>query len=121
ERELRLGNLDAQRDWGHARDYVRAMWMMLQQEQPGNFVIASGTSHSVRQFAQTAFECLGLDYQKYVVSDPQFYRPAEKDVLRGVANRAKTMLGWSPHYSFDALVREMVAADLKLVDKRGSD
>jgi GDPmannose 4,6-dehydratase len=115
-KELRLGNLDAQRDWGHAKDYVRAMWMMLQQDQPGNFVIASGQTHSVREFAQLAFDCVGLDYQKYVLSDPQFFRPAEKDQLRGDANRARTVLGWTPQYSFDALVKEMVEADLQLID-----
>jgi GDPmannose 4,6-dehydratase len=113
-KELRLGNLDAQRDWGHAKDYVQAMWQMLQQDEPRNYVVASGTSRPVREFAELAFGCLGLDYRQYVVSDPQFYRPAEKDVLCGDATYARTTLGWEPRYSFEALVREMVEHDMEL-------
>ena len=114
-KELRLGNLDAQRDWGHAKDYVRAMWMMLQPPRPGEYVIASGQTHSVRQFAKQAFDCVGLDYEKYVVVDPQFYREAEKQTLCGDASLARSQLGWSPRYTFDMLVKEMVDEDLKRV------
>jgi len=109
--ELRLGNLEAKRDWGHAREYVQAMWLMLQQPEPDDFVIATGETHSVREFAAAAFAEVGLDYRAYVVDDPLLYRPAEVNVLQGDFSKARRELGWSPTIRFDALVREMVAAD----------
>jgi GDPmannose 4,6-dehydratase len=111
--ELRLGNLDAQRDWGFAGDYVRAMWQMLQQDEADDFVIATGTSHSVQQLVETAFAHVGLDWRKYVVQDPALLRPAEVDHLIGDASKAASKLGWSPGVSFDALIRMMVDADLE--------
>ena len=114
-RELRLGNLDAKRDWGHAREYVDAMWRMLQQPEPDDFVIATGETHSVREFAQLAFSCVGLDYQDYVVADPAFYRPAEVDLLLGDSSKARQRLGWSPSVTFPMLVAEMVRADCAAV------
>lgn len=113
EKDLHLGNLDAKRDWGHARDYVLAMWLMLQQEQPDDYVVATGKTYSVRDFAQAAFARLGLDYRDHVVIDPQFFRPAEVQLLLGDASKAKRVLGWSPACSFEDLVNEMVDADLK--------
>jgi GDPmannose 4,6-dehydratase len=110
--ELRLGNLDAMRDWGYAPDYVEAMWLMLQQDEAGDYVIASGAPHSVREFAQAAFNQVELDWERYVVVDPQFYRPAETFILTGNAVKARTRLGWSPHVGFDELIRRMVTADL---------
>ncbi len=112
-KELRLGNLDAKRDWGYAGDYVRAMWMMLQQPEPGNFVIATGQTHSVRELCEVAFGYLGLDYRDYVVTDPRFYRPAEVDRLVGDASKAKRVLGWEPEVSFEELIKMMVDADIK--------
>jgi GDPmannose 4,6-dehydratase len=112
--EVRLGNLEAKRDWGHSKDYVRAMWLMLQQPEPRDYVIATGVAHSVREFAQGAFQAAGLDYEKHVVVDPQFYRPAEVDSLLGDAGKAKRELGWEPTVSFDELIEEMVAADRAL-------
>jgi GDPmannose 4,6-dehydratase len=111
--ELKLGNLDAKRDWGHARDYVRAMWLMLRQDEPDDYVIATGETHSVREFCELAFSFAGLDYKKYVVTDPHFYRPAEVDLLIGNAELAKTRLGWKYETGFEALVREMVDADCR--------
>ncbi len=110
--ELRLGNLDAQRDWGHARDYVRAMWLMLQQHEPEDYVIATGHTHSVRHFARLAFELVGLNYEDYVRIDPQLFRPAEVDILLGDASTAHDKLDWQPTTSFEGLVEEMVRADL---------
>ncbi|MBV8150633.1 MAG: GDP-mannose 4,6-dehydratase [Candidatus Eremiobacteraeota bacterium] len=110
--ELRLGNLDAKRDWGYAGDYVRAMWLMLQQAKPDDFVVATGHTHSVREFVEAAFACAGLDWERYVVSDPQFYRPAEVDALVGDAGKARRVLGWEPEVSFEELVEMMVRADL---------
>ena len=112
-KELRLGNLDAQRDWGHARDYVQAMWLMLQQEVPDDYVIATGRMVSVRRFADAAFSCLGLDYRDHVVTDPRFFRPAEVEVLLGDAAKAQRVLGWSPTSTVEDLVREMVDEDMK--------
>jgi len=113
EKELRLGNLDAQRDWGYAGDYVRAMWLMLQQTNPDDFVIATGRTHSVRDFVRIAFECAGLgDYQPYVKIDPRFVRPAEVDLLIGDPSKAKRVLGWEPQITFEELVEMMVRADL---------
>ncbi len=110
--QLGLGNLDAQRDWGFAGDYVRAMWMMLQQDEPDDYVIATGQSHSVRQLVEIAFTHAGLDWQQHVVLDPAFIRPAEVDHLIGDASKAKAQLGWAPTVDFAGLVTMMVDADL---------
>jgi GDPmannose 4,6-dehydratase len=115
ESELRLGNLEACRDWGHAKDYIRAMRLMLQQETPEDFVVASGESHSVREFCELAFGEVGLDYRKYVVSDEKFYRPAEVESLVGDSTRARTVLGWKPQYDFRQLIKEMVHTDVELI------
>jgi GDPmannose 4,6-dehydratase len=112
QRELRLGNLDARRDWGFAGDYVQAMWLMLQQEAPDDYVVATGESHSVNELVQHAFEYAGLDWEKYVVNDPIFKRPAEVDVLLGDASKARERLGWEPKVHFPELVRMMAQADL---------
>lgn len=112
-RELRLGNLDAKRDWGFAGDYVRAMWLMLQQDQPEDFVVATGETHSVRELVEIAFDCVGLDWQKYVVEDPAFVRPAEVDLLIGDPSKARRQLGWKPEVNFAELVRRMVFADMQ--------
>lgn len=112
-RELRLGNLEARRDWGHAKDYVRAMWLMLQQPEPGDYVVATGETHSVREFCELAFGYAGLDYRDYVVSDPELYRPAEINVLQGDATKARTVLGWQPTVRFQELVREMLEHDCR--------
>jgi GDPmannose 4,6-dehydratase len=111
--QLGLGNLDAQRDWGFAGDYVRAMWMMLQQKEPDDYVIATGVSHSVRDLVEIAFEHAGLDWQRHVVLDPAFIRPAEVDHLIGDATKARNQLGWTPNVDFRQLVTMMVDADLK--------
>lgn len=111
--ELRLGNLDAQRDWGHAADYVRAMHLMLQQSQPDDYVISTGETHSVREFCEFAFGEVGLDYREYVKVDNSFFRPAEVDLLIGEASKARTILGWQPHCGFRQLVTEMVRSDLQ--------
>ncbi|HTV11823.1 MAG TPA: GDP-mannose 4,6-dehydratase [Acidimicrobiales bacterium] len=108
-----LGNLDAQRDWGYAKDYVRAMWLMLQQDQPGDYVVATGKTHSVRQFCEIAFGHAGLDWQRYVRVDERHIRPAEVDLLVGDATRAHDVLGWGPEVSFEDLVCMMVDADIK--------
>lgn len=110
--ELCLGNLEAQRDWGYALDYVKAMWMMLQQETPGDFVIGSGETHSVREFCEIAFGYAGLDYREYVMQDPKFYRPAEVDLLISDPAKANKILGWEPSVTFRELVEMMVQADL---------
>jgi GDPmannose 4,6-dehydratase len=116
ETKLPLGNLEARRDWGHAKDYVRAMHLMLQQESPEDFVVASGESHSVREFCDLAFTEVGLDYREYVTTDENFYRPAEVDFLVGDATKARSVLGWEPQYTFPALIKEMVRHDLSAVD-----
>ncbi|MDB5297143.1 MAG: NAD-dependent epimerase/dehydratase [Phycisphaerales bacterium] len=113
--ELRLGNLDAKRDWGHAKEYVRAMWLMLQQPTPDDFVIATGKTHPVREFCRLAFAHVGLDYERYVVVDPRFYRPSEIDVLQGDATKAREVLGWQPGIGLEAIVREMVEEDLRRI------
>ncbi len=110
--ELRLGNLDARRDWGFAGDYVRAMWLMLQQPAPDDYVIATGTTRSVGDFVRAAFAVAGLDWERYVVVDPRYYRPAEVDLLVGDPAKARAQLGWEPAYSFERLVETMVIADL---------
>ena len=111
--ELCLGNLDAQRDWGYALDYVRAMWMMLQQETPSDFVIGSGETHSVREFCEIAFGSLGMDHRDYVRQDPKFYRPAEVDLLISNPTKARKVLGWEPSLTFRELVELMVQADIE--------
>jgi GDPmannose 4,6-dehydratase len=111
-RELRLGNLDAKRDWGFAGDYVEAMWLMLQRDQADDYVIATGETHSVREFLEVAFSHLGLDWQKHVVVDPKYFRPAEVDLLLGDPAKARRDLGWQPKVGFKDLVRLMVDADL---------
>jgi len=112
DKELRLGNLESQRDWGFAGDYVKAMWLMLQQDQPGDFVVATGQTQSVRRFCELAFGHVGLDYRDYVVLDERFMRPAEVDLLVGDASKARRKLGWEPKITFKELVRAMVDADL---------
>jgi GDPmannose 4,6-dehydratase len=109
---LPLGNLDAKRDWGHARDYVQAMWLMLQQDEADDYVIATGQTWSVRQFVEAAFACVDLDWRDHVVVDPRFFRPAEVQLLLGDATKATRRLGWEPTHSFTALVEEMVREDL---------
>ena len=111
--QLRLGNLEARRDWGHAKEYVHAMWQMVQQPEPDDYVIATGKTHSVRDFCNLAFGCLGLDYQKYVSIDPQYYRPAEVELLLGDASKAKEKFGWTPKISLEKLVQEMVEAEIE--------
>jgi GDPmannose 4,6-dehydratase len=110
-KELRLGNLDAKRDWGHARDYVEAMWLMLQQDSPDDYVIATGETHSVREFAETAFGLAGLDPEHYVVTAPELFRPAEVHLLVGDSSKARAKFGWKAKTSFQQLVLEMVTAD----------
>ncbi|TDX64775.1 GDPmannose 4,6-dehydratase [Methylosinus sp. sav-2] len=112
-KELRLGNIDAKRDWGHARDYVRAMWLMLQQETPDDYVVATGVTTTVRDMCRIAFAHAGLDMEAHVVIDPKFYRPAEVDILLGDSSKARKALGWAPETSLDQLIREMVDADLE--------
>ena len=119
-KELRLGNLDARRDWGHARDYVQAMWLMLQKEKPSDYVIATGQQHSVREFAEMAFSILGLDYREYVRVDSQLLRPTDVEMLVGDPSKAKKELGWSSQISFSDLVREMVEADFKTAERQGA-
>lgn len=115
---LELGNLDAKRDWGHAKDYVKAMWMMLQYKNPDDYVICTGKPHSVREFCQRAFAHVGLDCDKYVVSDSKFFRPAEVDTLQGDYSKAKKILGWEPTVSFDNLIAEMVEHDMKYLSNK---
>lgn len=111
--KLNLGNLDAHRDWGHAREYVRAMWLMLQQDEPDDYVIATGETHSVREFLDIAFGYVGLDYREYLIVDPQLYRPADVNLLLGDCTKAKECLGWTYAGSFPGLIREMVDIDLQ--------
>jgi GDPmannose 4,6-dehydratase len=115
--ELRLGNLEARRDWGHARDYVRAMYLMMQQPEPDDYVVATGTAHSVADFCERAFAEVGLDYRQYVIADERFRRPAEVDQLVGDATKAENMLGWTPEYTFNQLVSEMVQSDLETLGR----
>ncbi|MFH1080454.1 MAG: GDP-mannose 4,6-dehydratase [Pseudomonadota bacterium] len=115
--KLFLGNLEAKRDWGFAGDYVEAMWLMLQQEKPDDFVIATGETHSVREFVEKVFQKLDLDHQKYVVIDPKYFRPTEVDVLLGDSTKAKQRLGWNPKVGFDQLIDMMIAADLEQAGK----
>ncbi len=113
--KLYLGNIEAKRDWGYAKDYVEGMWLMLQQDTPDDYVLATGETHSVREFLDEAFGLVGLDWQKYVEIDPRYYRPAEVDLLLGDATKAKEKLGWTPKTTFKELVRIMVESDLKSV------
>ncbi len=113
QKELRLGNLDACRDWGFAGDYVKAMWKMMQMDQPDDYVVATGEAHSVREFCEHAFSHVGLNYEEYVVIDPKFYRPAEVEHLIGNPAKAKEALGWEPEVSFEGLVTMMVDEDMK--------
>jgi GDPmannose 4,6-dehydratase len=113
--DLHLGNLEARRDWGYAGDYVRAMWLMLQQEQPDDYVVGTGETHSVRELCEAAFGCLGLDWEEYVVIDPKFYRPAEVDLLVSDPSKAREVLGWEPKTDFQSLIETMVRADLELL------
>jgi GDPmannose 4,6-dehydratase len=115
--ELRLGNLEARRDWGFAGDYVRAMWLMLQQDTPDDYVVATGETHSVEEFVEETFSYLDLDWRQYVVQDPKFYRPAEVDLLVGDPSKAGRVLGWEPNVDFRGLVRLMVDADLAALKK----
>jgi len=117
--EIRLGNLEAKRDWGHARDYVAAMWLMLQQDEPDDYVIATGKSNSVEEFVETAFSYIGLDYHKYLVIDENLYRPSEVMILRGDASKALKKLKWNPTFSLKNLIKEMVDADIKWYKKNG--
>ena len=116
ESKLELGNMDAQRDWGYSPDYVIAMWQMLQQPNPDDYVIASGQTHSVREFVELAFGMVGLDWRKYVVVNPNLYRPAEVHLLCGDASKASRVLGWKPRVGFEDLVQKMVQADIKALD-----
>jgi GDPmannose 4,6-dehydratase len=118
QRELRLGNLEARRDWGYAGDYVRGMWLMLQQDQPDDYVLATGETHSVRELCEVAFGHVGLDWRDYVVVDPKHYRPAEVDLLVGDASKARRVLGWEPSVNFEQLVRMMVDADLQALQNQ---
>jgi GDPmannose 4,6-dehydratase len=113
--KLYLGNLDAKRDWGYAKEYVEAMWLMLQQDQPDDYVVATGETHSVREFLEAAFGQVGLDWEKHVVHDPRYLRPAEVDVLIGDATKARKRLGWKPKTTFKELVKLMVDADVELL------
>jgi len=119
DKELYLGNLESKRDWGHAKDYVEAMWLILQQKNPQDFVIATGKQYSVRDFAREAFKCAGLNYRDYVKINNKLIRPAEVDTLLGSYKKAKKILKWSPKISFNELVRDMVKSDLDLVKKQG--
>jgi len=119
--DLRLGNIDAKRDWGHAKDYVRAMWLMLQQDKPDDYVVATGVTTTVRDMCRIAFEHVGLDMEKYVVIDPAFYRPAEVEMLLGDSSKARAKLGWEPQITLDAMIREMVDADIARVKIEAAD
>jgi len=116
-KDLRLGNLDAKRDWGYAKDYVEAMWRMLQQDQPGDYVIATGETHSVREFCEQAFGCVGLDWKDFVKVDSRYFRPAEVDLLLGDSSKARRVLGWEPKVTFKDLARLMVEADLEMAGR----
>ncbi|MEX2006661.1 MAG: GDP-mannose 4,6-dehydratase [Candidatus Saccharimonadales bacterium] len=118
QKKLYMGNLDAKRDWGYAKEYVEAMWLMLQQDKPDDYVIATGETHSVREFLEEAFKYIGLDYKKYVEFDPRYLRPAEVDLLIGDASKAKKKLGWRPKTSFKELVKIMVDADVEELNRK---
>jgi GDPmannose 4,6-dehydratase len=115
QQRLYLGNLDAKRDWGYAPEYVEAMWRMLQLDEPDDFVVATGETHTVREFVQTAFDHVGLDWEKYVEIDPKYFRPNEVDILQGDASKAERMFGWRPKVKFTELVKLMVDADVEML------
>ena len=117
--ELRLGNLDARRDWGFAGDYVKAMWLMLQEDAPEDYVISMGTDHSVRDFCEAAFGRVGLNYTDYVIQDERFMRPAEVDQLIGDSTKARSQLKWEPEVDFESLVHRMVDSDIELLENKG--
>ena len=119
QRKIELGNLDAKRDWGHAKDYVEAMWLMLQRKKPDDFVIATGKQHSVREFAKLAFSVVGLNYKDYIITDKNLFRPSEVHSLLGDYSKAKKLLKWKPKTSFKNLVKDMVEFDIKSVKKSG--
>jgi GDPmannose 4,6-dehydratase len=119
ERKIELGNLDAKRDWGHAKDYVEAMWLMLQRKKPDDFVIATGKQHSVREFAKLAFSVVGLNYKDYIITDKNLFRPSEVHSLLGNYSKAKKLLKWKPKILFKDLVKDMVESDIKSVKKYG--
>ena len=119
QKDLKLGNMDAKRDWGHAKDYVEAMWLMLNRRRPDDFVISTGKHYTVRDFAKLAFELVDLDYKKYVKVEKKLYRPSEVESLLGNCNKAKRELKWKPKYDFKKLVEDMVRADLEFVEKEG--
>jgi len=118
QQRLYLGNLDARRDWGYAPEYVDAMWRMMQLDEPDDFVVATGETHTVREFAQIAFDHVGLDWEKYIEIDPKYFRPNEVDILQGDASKAELMFGWSPRVKFEELVKLMVDADTKILANR---
>jgi GDPmannose 4,6-dehydratase len=118
DQELRLGNLDARRDWGFAGDFVHAMWLMLQQDEPDDFVIATGQTRTIREFCEVAFDRAGLDWEKYVIVDERFFRPAEVNILLGDPAKAREKLGWQPETSFEEMVQQMVDRDLEMVAKQ---
>ncbi len=120
ENEVRLGNLDAKRDWGFAGDYVKAMWLMLQQDEPDDYVIGSGETHSVREFCEVAFEHVGLDYKKHVVADERFNRKADVEILHSNPAKARSILGWEPKVGFKELVTMMVDADIQRLNHKHS-
>lgn len=117
QEELILGNLNAKRDWGYAADYVEAMWLMLQHTEPDDFIIATGESHSIKEFAELAFKYLDLDYKKYVISDPKYFRPSEVDFLQGDPTKAKTILGWKPKTNLNQLIKIMIDSDMKIAEQ----
>jgi GDPmannose 4,6-dehydratase len=120
EDKIQLGNLEAKRDWGHSREYVKAMWLMLQQDVPDDYVIASGEHHTVREFLEKAFSCVGLDAYNHLEINDKIFRPAEETILQGNAAKAKQKLGWEYNLTFDQLIEEMVEHDLKSCHKSGS-
>jgi GDPmannose 4,6-dehydratase len=119
QQKLHIGNLEARRDWGFAGDYVRGMWLMLQQDKPDDYVLATGETHSVRELCEVAFRRVGLNWEEHVVVDPRYYRPAEVDLLIGDASKAGRVLGWEPSVTFEGLVHMMVDADLRELQKDG--
>jgi GDPmannose 4,6-dehydratase len=117
QKDLHLGNLDARRDWGYAKDFVEGMWLMLQQDRPDDYVLATGETHTIREFCEEAFGQVGLDYGDYVVVDPRYFRPSEVDLLIGDPSKAKKVLNWEPKVKFKELVKIMMDADLELAEK----